>query len=468
MCPEKSCHIKQGLLSIKPSEGKVAIIRINNKEQIQHAKCAFELSGLRVLDISSDNQKSDDVVEFLQTSTITDFDIVLTTSLLDEAINIKNTNIESVHIFRKLHCDEIKQFVGRCRKSVPDVYLHLLNSDLNFSDVNIKSERTRVETLCDTALDFCEQLTNGSNDFTKPVKQINETVKFHQGFEPLYYKIQEGEPPCIDEVSILAKLYSLSMEVQFNTDCTLGQALVDLKCFNAIELLDSGIKETDAATNTLSTQASEIQIAARDAAIEECATEITTFENDEEKMSVDDVNSLAERYEQSGIKGDVANDWKMLCLILPVDQALDALKNDRKQAVWNFYNAIENRLELIPFFEAIKEDLKQRDKLELVGSKVINDYFLQAIRKQAKKHSQFKGFIRKLNISGISVENNNKFKITNTFLFKFIRDFTQSTENRSGGIQSFTIKGICPFGYDYNINSLRSSKNKPRIRKKAT
>lgn len=31
-------------------------------------------------------------------------------SLLDEAINIKNINIEIVHIFGKLHRDEIKQF----------------------------------------------------------------------------------------------------------------------------------------------------------------------------------------------------------------------------------------------------------------------------------------------------------------------------------------------------------------------
>jgi hypothetical protein len=231
--------------------------------------------------------------------------------------------------------------------------------------------------------------------------------------------------------------------------------------------MDSGIIGSDAATDVLSTQASEIQIVARETAIEECATEITTFENGEEKMTVDDVNSLAEKYEQSGIKGDIANDWKGLCLILPVDQALDALKKDRKQAVWNFYNAVESRLELIPFFDTIKEDLEKTGKLELVGSKVINDYFLQAIRKSAKKHSKFKDFIRKLNINGILVEKNNKFKITNTFLFKFIRDFTQSTESRSGGVQSFSITGICPFGYNYNINSLRTSKNKPRARRSA-
>ncbi len=84
----------------------------------------------------------------------------------------------------------------------------------------------------------------------------------------------------------------------------------------------------------------------------------------------------------------------------------------------------------------------------------------------AKKNSQFKDFIRHLKTSGISVERNNKFKLCNKFLFKFIRNFTEHKEKRSGGVQSFAITGIGPFGYDYNINSLRSSKKKPRMRRR--
>jgi hypothetical protein len=465
---KKKLLMDEGLLTITPSEGKVAIIRINNKKHIELAKIGFELRGFKVLVIYSDIQKSQAVIDFLETSLISGYDIVLTTSLLDEAINIKNKNIESVHIFHKLHCDEIKQFVGRCRKSVPKVHLHLLNSELNYSEVSFKAERERVERLCETSLDFCNQLANGRNDFSKTVRQINETVKFHHNFSPLYYDYQESEVPSIDEVSILAKLYSLSMEEQYKTDQTLGQSLVDLKCFNNIELIDSGIQETDKTIDSLVEQATVSQLAEREKAIDECVNEISELNNDEEKLSVDDVSFLADKYEQSGVKGDITSDWKALCFILPVEQALDAVRKDRKQAVWNFYTAIEYRLELIPFFVAIKEDLKHMEKLEFVGSDTVNQYFLNAIRVASKKQEGFKDFIKKMNINAIKVKDNNQFKICNRFLFKFIKEFTLLGEEpkRTGGVQSFTIIGIGPFGYDYNINSLRSSKNKPRVRRR--
>lgn len=464
---KKKAYMEQKLLQIMPSEGKVAIVRINNKEQIRHAKCALEIKGYKVLDIHSDNQKSEHVVKFLETSLIEDFDIVLTTSLLDEAINIKNENIESVHIFHKLHCDEIKQFVGRCRKSVPKVYLHLLNSEMNFGDINFKVEQERVDKLCEVSLDFCELLTHDRNGYSKAVRQINETVKSHENFSTLYYNYQENEAPSIDEVSILAKRYDISMEAQYNTSQTFGQSLVDLKCFDNITLEDSDIEKTDAATDSLIGQATDIQHAEREAAIEECSTEIYHLKNDEDKLSAGDVSLLAEKYEQSGIKGDILSDWQGLCSLLPVEQALDAVKNDRKQAVWNFYNAVENRLDLIPFFEALKLDLKKDGKVELVGSDTINDYFAEAIRAAIKKQDGLKDFLKRLKIKGITVKKNNHITLCNRFLFKFIREFTDGELYRSGNVSQFTITRIGPFGYDYNINSLRTSNTKPRIRRRA-
>lgn len=464
---KKKNFMEQGLLTITPSEGKVAIIRINNKKQIELAKVGFVLRGFKVLVIYSDIQKSKAVVDFLETSLISGYDIVLTTSLLDEAINIKNENIESVHIFHKLHCDEIKQVVGRCRESVPDVYLHLLNSELNFGDVNFKIERERVEQLCKTSLDFCNQLAHGRKDYSKTVKQINETVKFHHNFSPLYYDYEENDSPSIDEVSILAKLYELSMEEQYNTDQTLGQSLVDLQCFNNILISNSSIQETDKETDALVEQATAAQLAEREKAIDECVNEISELNNEEEKLSVDGVHLLAEKYEQSGIKGDITSDWKSLCSILPVEQALDAVKNDRKQAVWDFYTALEYRLELIPLFAAIKEDLKRHGKLDFVGSDAVNRYFLNALRAAVKKQDGLKDFLKELNINAIKVKDNNQFKLCNRFLFKFIREFTDGELYRSGGVPQFTITRIGPFGYDYNINSLRTSKTKPRIRRRA-
>lgn len=464
---KKKRLMEQELYTIKPSEGKVSIIRINNKEQIELAKTTFEIKGLKVFVIHSDNQHSQAVRDVLETSLIGDYDIVLATSLIDEAINIKNENIESVHIFHKLHCDEIKQFVGRCRNSVPKVCLHLLNGDMNFGEVNFKAEQERVEKLCDTSLDFCEQLSHGKNGYSKAVRQINETVKSHQGFTPLYYNYEENGAPSIDEVSLLAKHYELSMEEQYNTDQMLGQSLLDLKCFNAVTLIDSEVIDIDEKTDALMEKATAVQHAEREEAIDECVNELGELSGNNEKLSVDDVRLLAEKYEQSGIKGDILSDWKGLCLILPVEQALDAVKNDRKQAVWGFYTALEYRLELIPFFETMKEGLKREGKLDLIGSDAVNRYFLDAIRAAVTKQKGLKSFLKKLNPKGITVKENNQFMLCNRYLFKFIRDFTQYEEKRSGGIQSFVITGIGPFGYNYNINSLRTSNTKRRIRRRA-
>ena len=463
---KKKLLLDQALFTITPSEGKVAIIRINNKEQIELAKNGFELRGFKVLVIHSDNQKSQDVINVLETSLISDYDIVLATSLIDEAINIKNENIESVHVFHKLHCDEIKQFVGRCRKSVPKVYLHLLNSAMNFDNVDFKAERKRVERMCDVSLEFCELLANGKNDFSKTVRQINETVKYHEGYTPLYYNYEESDEPSIDDVSILAKLYELSMEEQYNTNQTLGQSLVDLKCFSNIILDDSDISEIDEETASLMEQATEAQLAEREKAIDDCINEMNELNNDDENLSVDGVRLLAEKYEQSGIKGDILSDWQGLCSILPVDQALDAVRNDHKQAVWGFYNGLEYRLELIPFFDALKLDLKKDGKVELVGSDTINDYFAEAIRAAVNKQDGLKDFLKKLKIKGITVKKNNHIELCNRFLFKFIREFTDGELYRSGGVPKFTITRIGPFGYDYNINSLRTSNTKPRIRRR--
>ena len=87
-----------------------------------------------------------------------------------------------------------------------------------------------------------------------------------------------------------------------------------------------------------------------------------------------------------------------------------------------------------------------------------------ALRKAAKKQEGFKDFIRKLDINGLTVQKNNKFKLTSRYIYAFIRDFTDFEENRSGGKQTFTITAIGPFGYDYNIRAIKTSSTGKRPR----
>jgi hypothetical protein len=459
--------IEQYLLSIAPTEGHIAIIRLNNKEQIKHAKLCFEQKNLRVLEIHSDNQKSIDVTTFLATSLVTGFDIVLTTSLLDEAINIKNTNVESVHLFHKLHCDEINQFIGRNRKSQPDVFLHLLESELNREDIDIARSRLEVEDLCDAALNFCLKIAKTPSEFSRVVSNINITTKHCQGFEPLFYDFRERELPSINEVSVLAKLYDISMEAQYVNDDSLHFSLLGTGCFSSVELFSSDITACDDELSAIIEQATTAQDSARAAAIEACCVELGM--NDLSKqVTAGDVEALASKYNQSGIKGEVTTEWSRLCLILPVDQALDAVMKGRAQAVWAFQKSIEHLLYVRPFFDKLKTDLKLHGQVKLVGADTINKYFVQALSNAASKQEGFKKFIKKLKVAGLEVQANNKFKLSSKFIYAFIRDCTEHIEYRSGGVQFFTISKIGQFGYDYNINALRSSEKKNRTRRAVT
>jgi len=401
----KKAFMQESLWQLSPSEGNILIIRLNNKKEIQQAKVAFEMQGLKVLEVHSDNQKSDEVVNLITASMIVGYDIVLSTSLLDEAINIKNTNIEAVHIFHKLHCDEIKQFMGRTRESSPDVCLHLLNSELNRTTIKLSDERHRIESLSQASLTFCNLLSPNKAGFSRAVSEINATSKHHQGFEPLYYDYKEDLPPRINDIAILAKLYETTMEAQYVSDQSLNVALLLLNCFESTDnFFDSGIKESSDEMEGILAQVNEAQERAKNTAIEQCLTELDCSDDDLSNLTSDAVKELAEKHNKMGIIGDITSSWSSLCLILPVEQALDAIQNDRQTQVWEFHKAASNRLDTRPFFDALKEDLKRDGKVELKGKETIHEYFLVALRQFARKNDGFKDFISKLNISGLEVK----------------------------------------------------------------
>jgi hypothetical protein len=464
---KKKGFMDQYLFSTLPSKGDISIIRLNNKEQIKRAKLCFEQKDLRVFEIHSDNQKSPEVIKFLETSLIGDYDIVLTTSLLDEAINIKNTNIESVHIYHKLHCDEVNQFIGRTRKSQPHVHLHLLESELNREDIDITKERRELEDLCELTLQYCLAISKKPSDFSRAVTDINMTTKHCQGFEPLFYDYCEGGEPSVNNVSILAKLYDISMEAQYVNDDSLRFALLGTNCFSKVEIFNSNITDDDDEIDAIIEQASVMQESARISAVNECAEEVGATDDNITNVSVDDVDALASKHSNAGIKGEISNEWLGLCRILSVADALDAVKNNRTSQVWTFQKSVEHFIHLRPFFDVLKADLKAHGQVKLVGSDGINKYFIKALSKAAKEQKHFKKLIKKLNPSGIEVLENNQFKVSNRFLYKFIREVTDGELYRSGGVPQFTITRIGPFGYDYNINSLRTSNTKRRIRRRA-
>lgn len=92
--------------------------------------------GYRALQISRSTINTADVKKIIQQELLSsDYDVILTTSIFDEAINLNNKegDIDSVHIVdASAHPEEVVQFMGRLRKANPPFFLHMQKKNDDF------------------------------------------------------------------------------------------------------------------------------------------------------------------------------------------------------------------------------------------------------------------------------------------------------------------------------------------------
>lgn len=103
------------------------MIRLNNVADLDTLEAYFSQLGYRVLTVHSRVQDTEAVQEMLASQEVNDkYNLLLTTSLIDEGINLMNTDVGSIHsIGTTTHLSEIRQCLGRFRRANPTVYLHL-------------------------------------------------------------------------------------------------------------------------------------------------------------------------------------------------------------------------------------------------------------------------------------------------------------------------------------------------------
>lgn len=113
----------------KQNVKKVVIARVNDIKLANQVKEMYEQKGYKTQLINREQITSHSCMDLLSLERInTEFDVVICTSILDEAINLKNSNdeVDSVHIIgNNAHPEEIVQFIGRLRTATPPVYIHL-------------------------------------------------------------------------------------------------------------------------------------------------------------------------------------------------------------------------------------------------------------------------------------------------------------------------------------------------------
>lgn len=117
------------LLAKQPGRQGTIIVRVNSKGSIENLYHTYTAAGLKCQRVYADIQDEEEMRDLLKRQHIkAGMDVLLTTSLIDEAINIQNAqgSVHSIHIIgARTHVEEITQFVGRLRKANPPVFLHL-------------------------------------------------------------------------------------------------------------------------------------------------------------------------------------------------------------------------------------------------------------------------------------------------------------------------------------------------------
>ncbi|MDC5040452.1 DEAD/DEAH box helicase [Acinetobacter baumannii] len=191
----------KGLLKTSDSSkgkcGKTIIVRINSRDKCENMKRYFEQRHkLKCIVVHSKTKNQSEVKAVFETQKIpTGIDIVFTTSIMDEAVNLNNPEIEIDSVFildKKAHVEELVQFIGRLRiANVPcHILLHtgLTKSNQDPEKLHLKHHKrlndfiTRVNGIAQALASLAEDYKFDFQDNDKPniydkVNRMNESFK---------------------------------------------------------------------------------------------------------------------------------------------------------------------------------------------------------------------------------------------------------------------------------------------------
>lgn len=125
------------------ADNRIVIVRLNDIALAKNLQNMLNKHNIKVLLCNRDeiaNKKLDDLIKSQSIST--DYDLMISTAVLDEAINLNNqdSDIHSIHfIGKEAHPEEIVQFIGRLRKANPPIFIHTINMKRSrLTDLQIK------------------------------------------------------------------------------------------------------------------------------------------------------------------------------------------------------------------------------------------------------------------------------------------------------------------------------------------
>ena len=462
------------------------VIRLNDANKLEESSQIFEQRGYNCLVVHSKIQDEDDIQQMLAEERVDDrINLLLTTSLIDEGININNNNLGCVHLVGDIHSAELHQFIGRFRSCNPDIYLHvqrfptadnqaLDHSNHAFDLPNALNLDRQVQM---TMLDFCNMMLRDAKARGKDisgklvkdyVKKLNETHRRFYDFDLLLARMREDESWEVDSnrPGLMAHIYSLDIANHYVSMDTLCERLKSQ--FGSCEIIpcaipwlkspneNGGIKEDLKAAKDMRDEERRALIDDLDLSLKK-EVEEGYYSLDEESYHKALKASLLGRANDLGRLNTNESSMVRLLLELVWDVALDfstavdMIRNGVHNQAIAFVKALDD--ELIVEFHSLLDEYRSRvapnSKVPLqikrdIGKELVD----QALSNLVGRNPQYQVSIELRGNKGRGVWKNEKgvFEVTAQFVTKLFRDYTNSdTSNKN----HYTYNGNAWRGYNY-------------------
>tara|TARA_R110002167_G_scaffold29013_24_gene97071 strand:- start:3063 stop:5045 length:1983 start_codon:yes stop_codon:yes gene_type:complete len=432
------------------------VVRINNKAEIQVYQRLLEAKGLTCLAVSRNAQGTDAVQEMLTAELVAGYDVILTTSLLDEAVNLNDQHIHDVVVYNsQIHPEELKQFIGRFRCCNPPIRILIPRRCFGGDPVNLEQARQNDLALVRSAQQLAERMLD-KHDAMQAVRKINETM--FELFQLYPLRICRSQIVA-NEPEVMAHLYQLdtqqhylnadSLEAGFRRELgALSFNVTDLT-LDADESNDAFFEAAHGSVNDTWYRALHGCKQAVDSAVLELA------EQDGQSVDVlaviDDVRAT---YDSNSLEADLLNRWTLLHreVLVNSDDAFDVIEQGHEKQVWAFHREAEGNIYLQPVLKHLMT-VPKGTRLTLTEARRL---ILAGLQKASKNHPAFKDLVAMAKVTGLTVKKNNHFSVTDSYVRKVFRRYTATPPDRSNNKDKIVFNGVGPFGYQYKLRDLRT------------
>ncbi|WP_407510951.1 hypothetical protein [Acinetobacter baumannii] len=464
---------------------KVIVIRVNDIEIAKQVKEIYKTEGFNIQLINSKEISNPSCKELLSLERInTEYDAVICTSILDEAINLKNHDdeIDSIHIIGgSAHPEEIVQFIGRLRVANPPVYIHL-PMPINNSKINFVSQHEKY--VCQNEVTYHEVCA-----FLNDIKVFLNVERF-KGFEEIIStkidktKIMNGLTNelinCkgfwsdnttigLNIASIVARFYRLDTQQCYSNINYLKQRLLQFLSDAHVTIIKNDSPLPQAMEDAFQQSENSLEEQRKDAVIKVRRSllltlhKVKTFKEFKKKIDhlpihespefeEDENPTRTEVYEEAMELSERLDNLKDVCL---------AIKRDHTNKIIQISHDYQSNPIVISVMQQL---LTAYQRKEFKKQKHSYDEITQLMNKGLQKIADKKSIMEALKhypdkYIEITPENSLQFKAGKSILFLqkycFIHVFNAK---KPSSLKKVQFRGLTAFGYGFNEFPVRSKK----------